>query len=180
MFAHTSEQLAENKLSLLYILHKINLPLTNSQITELILGNDLMNFFMLQQYISELKEVEFIKEINKDNQELFVITDKGKNTLEFFINRIPKETKERIDNLIKEKKNDIIKSTQVKAYYTKNAENDFIVNLAVVEKDTQIIGLSINVANANQAKEICNNWNNQSESIYGSIIKLLTNKNSDS
>lgn len=177
MFVHTSEQLAENKLSLLYILHKINLPLTNSQITELILGNDLMNYFMLQQFISELKEVGFIEIIEKNEQELFIITDKGKSTLEFFINRIPTVVKDKIDALIEEKKDDIIQSTQVKATYTKISEHDFLVKLSVIERDIPIIGLTINVANVNQAKEMCNNWKTQSENIYGSIIKLLTKNN---
>jgi len=178
MFVHTSEQLAENKLALLYMLHKINLPLTNGQITELILGHDLMNYFMLQQFISELKEVGFIQESESDGHEIFIITDKGKSTLEFFINRIPTETKVRIDNIINDKKNEIIKSTQVKAHYTKVSQHDFEVKLSVEEKDIQIIGLNLNVPNANQAKDICNNWKDNSVKIYGDIIKLLT-KNSD-
>lgn len=179
MFVHTSEQLAENKLVLLYILHKINVPLTNGQITELILENDMMNYFMLQQFLSELKEVGFIHILEHDNQELFAITEKGNDTLEFFINRIPLEIKDKIDNLIKEKKNDIIQSTQIKAYYTKLSPHDFLVKLSVVEKDVPIIGLTINVANANQAKQICTNWKKQSASIYGDIITLLTKETSD-
>ena len=52
MFENSAE-LAENKLLLLYILQVLKRPISNSQLTEIILENNLINYFTLQQYISE-------------------------------------------------------------------------------------------------------------------------------
>ncbi|WDU82172.1 DUF4364 family protein [Caloramator sp. Dgby_cultured_2] len=91
MYRDTTE-LAENKLLILYILNKIDTPITNSSLTQIVLENNLINYFSLQQYISELIESGFI-EINKEiNKQLLRISLKGKRTLEFFIDRIPEKS----------------------------------------------------------------------------------------
>jgi len=50
----SNKELAENKLILLYIIDKVNIPISNLQITKIILENKFMNYFMLQQLLNEL------------------------------------------------------------------------------------------------------------------------------
>ena len=45
MFENSSEELASHKLLILYILNKINMDLTNSQITQVVLETEMMNYF---------------------------------------------------------------------------------------------------------------------------------------
>ena len=47
-------ELAENKLLLLYIIKSIKYPISNTQLTDIVLENSFINYFMLQQYVSEL------------------------------------------------------------------------------------------------------------------------------
>ena len=54
MFENSSEELASHKLLILYILNKINMDLTNSQITQVVLETEMMNYFSLQQFLSPL------------------------------------------------------------------------------------------------------------------------------
>ena len=49
-----SAELAENKLLVLYVTDSLKHPITNTQLTEIILENNFINYFTLQQYISEL------------------------------------------------------------------------------------------------------------------------------
>ena len=51
-----NRQLAENKLILLYIIDKLEIPVSNLQMTKIILENKIMNYFLLQQYLDELRE----------------------------------------------------------------------------------------------------------------------------
>ena len=50
------------KLIILYMLNKVDFPLTNSQISEFILDEGYTSYFKLQQAISELIESGFIRE----------------------------------------------------------------------------------------------------------------------
>lgn len=54
MFENSTEELAYHKLLILYILDKINMDLTNSQMTQVVLETDIMNYFSFQQILSQL------------------------------------------------------------------------------------------------------------------------------
>ena len=73
MFENTSE-LAENKLLLLYILKTLNEPITNAQITDMVLENSLINYFTLQQYLNELDTSDFIHYQEMNDKKLISIT----------------------------------------------------------------------------------------------------------
>ncbi len=173
MFNNSSQQLAESKLILLYIFDRIEFPMSNSQITQFVLENDIMNYFMLHQYLGELKDSKFIIEKAKDSNHIFIITEKGKSTLSYFINRVPSSQIERIDKLLNIQKEQFIKNTQIKADYIKIKDDEFLVKLNVTEKDMSIINLKLSVATNKQAKQICEKWKESAPSLYGQIINLL-------
>jgi len=173
MFTNSSQQLAESKLLLLYIFDRIEFPMSNPQITQFVLENDIMNYFVLQQYLGELKDSKFIIENQKDNEYIFIITEKGKSALSYFANRIPKSQIDKIDQLLNIQKKKLIKNTQIKADYIKLKDNEYLVKLDVIEKDLPIINLKLSVANNKQAKQICEKWRENAPSLYGQIIHLL-------
>jgi len=173
VFNNSSQQLAESKLLLLYIFDRIEFPMSNPQITQFVLENDIMNYFMLQQYLGELKDAKFITENQRDNEYIFIITEKGKSTLSYFIDRIPVSKIERIDQLLNIQKQKLIENTQIKADYIKLKDNEYLVKLDVTEKDLPIINLKLSVTNNKQAKQICEKWRKSAPSLYGQIINLL-------
>lgn len=173
MFTNTPQQLAEKKLLLLYILDNINQPLTNSQITQLILENDMMNYFMLQQFLSELKETGFVIEEEGKHTQFFSITEKGKNTLNYFINRIPNSEKEEINRLISTKKNILKVETEIKAEYIKLKEELYTVKLAIIENKTAIVDFKFTVSNQQRAKEICKKWETDALNLCNNIFALF-------
>ena len=61
MFNDNTEELAQNKLILLYIIDKSQSSLSNSQITEIVLEDNYMNYFLIQQFLSELVKSKFIE-----------------------------------------------------------------------------------------------------------------------
>lgn len=176
MFKNSSEELAVNKLLLLYILDKMEINLTNSQITQIIMKNDLMNYFSLQQFLSELIESDFIKTFKEDNKEYYCLAKKSIETLEYFISRIPSELKEKIDIYILQNKDEVLKETQVKSNFSKIEENEFVVNLKVIENQSTLINIDLNVASNKQAKQICDNWKKNAPTMYADIIQLLIKK----
>lgn len=174
MFANTPQQLAEKKLLLLYILDKIEKPLSNPQVTEFILENDIMNYFMLQQFLSELKETDFIIEDTESTQQLISITEKGKNTLDYFINRIPRYQKEEISNLIALKKESLKVSTEIKGDYRRLKDDTYMVSLSIIEKNTPIIHLKFNVHSQQRAEEICGKWKKHAVDLANNVVQLFS------
>ena len=173
MFGNSSEELAYHKLIILYILDKIKMDLTNSQITQVVLETEIMNYFSLQQFLSQLMESKFLTTYKESNREYYSLTQKGLEILEYFLARIPANSTIKIDEYILNNKESLLSDTQVKSSFVKQSDNEFIVNLRVIENQTNLIDLNLNVSSEKQAKLICNNWKNNASYMYAEVIDLL-------
>lgn len=175
MFSNNSKQEAESKLLLLYILDKFGIPITNNQITEFVMEYELLNYFLLQQFLSELVDSSLIEYINNEDNYYYLITEKGKSTLKYFQDRLSDDLMDKINNSVEKRKKILLKETQVSASYIKKAKDDYIVELKVVENDIILIDLKLDVVSNKQAKLICDKWKKDAQDIYGEIINLLIN-----
>lgn len=146
------------------------MPITDEQLSKIILDNKLINYFYLKQYVDELVESGFVE----IEEEKYFITEKGIEILKLFFTRIPFETRQKIDEYILLNKEKIKQESQYIATYYKKAENQYIANCKVVENEIVLIELNINVVNSEQAKLICDNWKQKSQDVYAYIIKALT------
>lgn len=173
MFIENSNDLAQNKLILVFIFDTVDYPMTNSEVTQFVLENNHMNYFLVQQYLSELVDSKFLRIVTKDGNEYYMLTSKGEELLNYFSARIPEETKDIIENKYLIKKKEKIKETQILGTYYKKNESEFIVNLKVIENDLSLFNLSLNVVSKKQAKMICSNWKENPEVIYKNFIDSL-------
>ncbi|WIV11442.1 DUF4364 family protein [Proteiniborus sp. MB09-C3] len=173
MFVDNSKELAQYKLLILYILDNAEIPMNNSEITQFLLENNYMNYFLAQQFISELVSSKFIEFSTKDGQEYYHLSRAGRDTLSFFNDRIPQSLKDEVNKKYQKKKEEMIKDSQIVGNYYKKNESEYIVNLKVIEKDINLFSMSLNVVSNKQAKMICNNWKESPHEIYKKIIELL-------
>lgn len=173
MLHENTHELAENKLLLLYVLNKINLPISNNRLTQIILENNFINYFILQQYITELNSSNFIKYSEQDGKQRIVITDKGIKVLSLFKNRISESKISSIDTYLLRNLPAIKKELTVSADYTIEKNNSFMVEMKVIENDTALIELKLNVPTQKHAETLCKKWNSHSSEVYNSIIDLL-------
>ncbi|MFA6308789.1 MAG: DUF4364 family protein [Clostridia bacterium] len=170
------KELAENKLILLYIFGKINIPVSNIQITKIILENKYMNYFLLQQYLNELCENNHLLCEKKEDKIFYSLTDSGKQTLEYLSNLIPFGIRKNIDsNMVSEKKK-IRNEISITADFTPVNENEFVVTCRVDEGSFNLVELKITVGSKNDAREICNNWKKNSQLIYPEILESISKK----
>ncbi len=174
MFNENTEELAQNKLLLLYLIEASSANLTNTQITEFILEKNYMNYFLIQQYLSELIQSELIEIINDDSKEYYRILQKGEIALSYFKERIPTSMKEEIfqefSAIEKQRKID----TQVLFDVFKKENNLYVVNLKLLENEETLFSLYLDVATKKQADLVGQKWKENPEFIYQNIIRLLT------
>ncbi|AOT68845.1 DUF4364 family protein [Geosporobacter ferrireducens] len=173
MFYNNTQQLAEHKLLLLYILDRFEIPLTNTQFTQFVMERDYMNYFLLQQFLGELVSSSMLEYSESEGNFFYLITEKGKNTLQFFRDRLSDELTNTLDHAVEMKKQILLKEMQILADYTKKKENEYVVDLKVIENDIVLIDLKLNVVSNKYAKEICDKWKQDAPKLYGEIIHLL-------
>ena len=168
-----SAELAENKLLVLYVIKSLRQAISKTQLTEIILENNFINYFTLQQYISELDTAEFVEYIEKNNKILITITNKGENVLSIFNDRISPIKRDIIDNYISKTIDNIKKELTIHSDYTIEKNNSFVVDLKALEDETLLIDLKISVPTKKQATSLCNRWKENPSDIYTKIVQVL-------
>lgn len=161
------------KLIILYMLDKVNFPLTNSQISEFILEREYTNYFTVQQVLSECLDSNLIRIESTYQRTIYHITDEGKETIDFFFQDISTAIREEIDGYLSEKKYDLKHDTDVVADYYRNANHEFSVNLQIKENNSSLIDLTISVPTEGVAESIANNWTQKNQEVYALIMQNL-------
>lgn len=168
-----SDALTLYKLIILFLLDKVDFPLTNAQISNFILDKEYTNYFSLQQCISELTEEEFITVETVGHTSLYQITPSGEETLSFFQNMIPQAIQEEILAYLKENKYSLRDETSTLSEYHKLNKDEYMVSLRVMEKKNPIIDIHISVPTEEDAAKVCSNWRSQSQEIYSYVLNQL-------
>lgn len=172
MFENTAE-LAENKLLLLYVTKSLRCSISNAQLTDIILENNFINYFTLQQYISELVSSEFLNYEAQNDKNVLVLTKKGENVLSFFMDRISPVKKNIIDTYIANTIDSIKKELTIHSDYTIENDDSFIVDLKAFEGKSLLMELKLSVPTKKQATSLCSKWKDDPSTIYTQMVDLL-------
>lgn len=168
-----TEPLTLYKLIVLYMLTKVNFPLTSGQISAFILDQGYTTYFTLQQALSELSESDLVRTESLRNTTQYFITEEGMKTLDFFKNKISKPIQNDIDRYLKEHKLELRNEVSVLADYYKTTANEYAVHCVVKEKEADLIDLTLTVPLKEQAVSICNHWNDKCQEVYSYLMKTL-------
>lgn len=173
MISNNSEEIARDKLVLLYIIKNSPEEYTNATLTEFLLEKTYMNYFLIQQYLSELVEKDLLALTGVDNN-YYSILEKGEETLTYFHNKIPESIKAELsDDFNLQIDSNIIDTQIVAEYYPKERDEQYTVNLKLVENDDILFSLYLDVGSKDQAEFISDKWKENPQSIYQNIINLF-------
>ncbi len=161
------------KLIVLYMLQKVDFPLTNSQISEFVLGRGYTSYFTLQSVLSELVESEMIRQETVRNCSYFTMTEAGEEALRYFHSRISDPIREDIDRYLQDNKMQLRDEVSVVADYYKNTADEYSVHCVVREKYSNPIELTVTVPDEAQARAACGNWRQKCQEIYEFVMKEL-------
>ena len=170
------EKLAMNKLIILYVMKKVDYPLSNAQILRLLYDIEGFNYYYFQHILSDLIEQKYVINYQQEDEWLYEITAEGINVFELTENMLPGITKYKIDaiinSIIKEVKND----TAVTAEYIPEGNKAYITKCKITEAHRTLFEINVFCSTQDQAKLIAENWKKNANTIYPSFIELLTKK----
>lgn len=172
MFPDSREELAQNKLLLLYVIKKAPYAFSKDELTEYILERNLLNYFSIQQYINELLESGFV-ELTVENK--YKTLEKGIEALSYFDSKIPSKLKSQIKEDFKLEETEKQMDTQVVAEYYEKENGQYMVSLKLVENEEVLFSLYLSVASEEQAILISNSWKSKTDSIYMNIMNMFIN-----
>ena len=161
------------KLIILYMLNKVDFPLTTSQISEFVLDKGYTSYFKLQEALSELAESGLIHPETTHNRTLYHLTENGDETIHYFSNKISSAIRKDIDDFLREKQYDLKEEAAVKTDYYLNTNKEYEVRCQIVENGSSLIDLKLTVPTEKEAAAIANHWNLHSQQIYTLLLSNL-------
>ena len=174
MKLNSDEQtLAENKILILYIINKVGKPISHNELLDLTSSVSDMNYFYFQQFLLDLLEDEYIIKYQKEDLDIYELTEVGNNALDLTIDIIPGIMKLEVDSKFKENLETIKDKFSISAEYTPISEKEFSIRCKIIENNNTIFDLQTHAGSREQAKKIVENWNQKSTEIYPQILKIL-------
>ncbi len=172
-FSTSQEALELYKLIVLYMLNRVDFPLTQSQISEFILEQGYTNYLTLQQALTQLAQADLIHPRTTLNRTTLVITEEGRSTLGFFEGRISDAIKKDIDIYFKEHSLALRDQVFVSSNYYKAVGGEYEALLSARDKDTLLVEIRLSVPTPKLAEAICDNWNKKNQLVYETLTKML-------
>jgi len=170
----------ENKLIILYLINRMELSMSRAQITDFVIAKDYMNYFVLEQSLSEMVEQGLLETTNENAQDAnttrYAVTNNGLITLEFFENRVPRAFRNAINQYVEANRGKVKRDYEITATYFPNVENDdFQVKCGVYEDKRVLLELSVAVETREQAKLLQSKWRANASATYLKILDVMVN-----
>lgn len=169
----TQDPLTLYKLIVLYMLNRVNFPLTKAQVGDFILEREYTNFLTLQQVIAELIDADMVTAKSNRNRTHLEITDEGRSTLNYFENRINDSIKEEINGFFTANELEMRNEVSILADYYKSVTGEYEAHLVAKEKDVTMVEVTLSVPDEDTASSICVNWQKKNQEIYQYLTSQL-------
>lgn len=161
------------KLIVLYMLNRVSFPMTTAQISDFILDREYTNFLTLQQVINELTDANMISSETIRNRTHLAITDEGRDTLNFFQNRISDAIKQEINTYFRENEFSLRNEVSVLGDYYKSTSGEYEAHLVAKDRGIRVVDVTLSVPDEATAAAICDNWQKKNQNIYQYLIQQL-------
>ncbi len=161
------------KLIVLYMLDRVDFPLTKAQIGDFILEKEYTNFMTLQTVIGELLDSKFVTAQSYRNRTHLKLTKEGHDAISFFEGDINPEIKEEIDAFFKKNSIKMRNEVSIISEYYKGTSGEYEAHLVAKDHGINILDMTMSVPIEETAASICDNWNKKNQEIYQYLVKHL-------
>lgn len=177
------EQVVLDKLTMLFVLDKMEIPLTEDSILDIcsIKNSWIKNYMDCKAIIHNLVDSKLLYRIGDEEQGkvLFNISYEGRECLSNLYRRIPLSSREEISQYLKANRLNVKSSQEYSATYLKNDDGSYTVILQIYEPliTTPMFELKMKAPTRQSANEAIHKWKSQAPTIYEIIFNNLININ---
>jgi len=161
------------KLMTLYALSRVELSLTNRQISGMFLDLGYTNYFNVQYTLSDLLESRLITADVRPEYTTYALTGEGLESLEALKNDLSPEIRRDIDEYLRSHKLQFMETLATKADVYRTTTGEYAVHCQVLEHRVPLIDLTVTVPTEEAAQTASTRWKEQSQTIYAGIMNQL-------
>ncbi|MCL1945407.1 MAG: DUF4364 family protein [Firmicutes bacterium] len=156
-----------NKLILLFIFDKLDMPVTDTTLIDLVTSsNEWLSFLDFQISLSDLVESNFLYRSVQDTSVYYSITPNGRMCVSHFYNKIPSSLQVEISEYIKQNRMALRRNQEYYRHYSKNPDGTFTVILKIVDPVQTTLEIKINAPTDVSAKLAYSRWTEKAARTY--------------
>ena len=167
------ESITLYKLITLYMLDRVDFPLSNATITGFILETGYTDFATIQQVLGIIQDDGLIDVESSRSYTSYTITEQGKEMLGYFSNKISDEIKKEVNDYLKKNKYELKQAANIISEYYRTTQGDYAVHCCIKENGSSLIDLTMSIPDEDTADYMCSRWKDASQSIYEFIVGQL-------
>lgn len=162
------------KLTVLYMLKKINFALSNAQIVDFFTETGYTNYFVVQQTLSSLVEISLISEEKIRNTTVYRLTPEGTDTLNALMQNLSSAIREDVDHYLEKNRFSLRSAASIRAIsFPSGNKDEYIASLQIREGSSNLLELNVSVPTKEEADSACSRFKENSAAIYQNILKAL-------
>lgn len=169
-----------NKLILLFVMDKMEIPLTENSILDICSSrNNWLNYMECKELLYQLLETKFLYKPDSDDKESrYNITYEGRNCLSHFFTKIPQSLREDIAEFAKLNRMTFKRSQEYVGDYFKNPDGSHTVVLKIKEPliNQPMFEIKLKTSSRHAAINACKKWREKAPNIYEYIIENIVDE----
>ena len=158
------------KVLILFVMARVNYPVTNGEIYELCYQDDCLSYFDVCTAIPEMVKSGHLKEVE---DEKYVITEKGKADGSLTEDSIAFTVKQRAENAVAKYNRQIRRSSFVKTQVIPRDSGDFSVIMALDDEVGNLMTLELVAPDQRQAVRLGKLFERKAENVYNLTMAEL-------
>lgn len=171
-----------NKLILLFVMEKMEIPLTEDSIIDICTSrNAWLKYMDCKDVMWQLLDVGYLAKTNTGDADRYNITYEGRNCLSNFFLKIPSSTREEITNFAKANKMEFKRAQEYVGNYFKNNDGSYTVSLKIKDplEAQNLFELKIVYPSRKSAINATKQWKSSAPNIFESVYDILSADDAD-
>ena len=161
------------RLSILYTLKCFKISMTEGNLQEALVWNDISDYFTMMDYLLDMQKLGLVSTVTIEGRLRYDITKKGHETLQMFRDKIPGSVRDKIYKLAEKHLALLERGREIVADIQPIDEKKFLAKCGIYEFGMPLMELSIFAGSRKHAEEIAKNFEKQAATLYKTILETI-------
>lgn len=164
------------KIILLFIFEKMEIPLSETTLSEIIMSNpDLMTYMDYRDALAKIMDVHFVVAKNIGGDIMYLLTKDGRDCLTHFWKKIPASVREMIIKYTEENKLRMKRSQEYRIDYYKNGDGTYTAVFAIKDytASANLMELKMRVPSRADAMRAASRWKDKAPEVFDFVYNGL-------
>ncbi len=161
------------RLIILYTLKCFKVSMSEGDLQKSLVWNDIIDYFTMVDFLLDMKKIGLVTIVIVEGTERYDITEKGKETLGMFRDKIPMSIRDKIYNMADKALSEMERGREIIADIQPIDEKKYLAKCGIYEFGVPLIELSIYAGSRKHAEEIAKRFEKTSGSLYKIILENI-------